>query len=205
MTWTYTPSATLPVSLAEFKAHLHYSGDDEDGDLTGKLIAAVQGVETATGRVLISSTAVLTLETWPSEDYIELPGGQTSAITTLKYTDSAGAVTTWGATNYKLVRAYAPLVTPTRVIPGRARLQLAYSIAWPSVTLDTGEPIEITYPTGFKDADSVPWQLKAAILLDGAHMYRNRESVTLGNTAVESKALARGYEDLIAPFRIWQF
>lgn len=201
--FTYTPSATLPVSLSELKDHLR-CGDNQDADLAGKLAAAIGAVESATGRVLIDSTAVLRLECWPRRDYIELPGGQTSSITTVKYTDSTGAQRTWAAANYKLVRGYS-LAAPGQVIDSKARLQLAYGCSWPTETLDTGEPIEITYQTGWKDADSVPWQLKAAVLLDGGHRYRNRESVTLGNTAVESKNLARGFDDLVAHFRIWGF
>src|SRR5512146_3025430 len=126
MTFLVSPSTTLPVSLSDFKLHLKYPDDvtAEDADLTAKLNAAVRAIESATGRVLISSTAVLTLEKWPCKSYIDLPGGQTSSITTLTYTDSASAVTTVASTEYKLVRGYS-LTSPTQVIDGRARLHLA--------------------------------------------------------------------------------
>jgi uncharacterized phiE125 gp8 family phage protein len=207
MTFTFTPSAALPVSLAEFRDHLRYPSDvsDEDADLTAKLSAAVCAIEDATGRVLISSTATLTLDCWPCKDYIELPGGQTSSITSLKYTDSAGVVTTYPATDYKLVRGYS-LTAPTQTIGGMARLQLGYAKYWPTVTLDTGEPIEVVYVTGWKDADSVPWQLKAASLIKGEILYwrdpiRNPTSETLQRL----RDMEFGVDRLIARFRLWGF
>jgi uncharacterized phiE125 gp8 family phage protein len=170
--FTFTPSTTLPVSLSELKSHLRYplEREDEDADLLAKLMGGIEDVQDLTGRVLISSPATLTLEKWPCKDYVELPGGQTSSITALKYTDSAGTQTTVAITEYKLVRGYS-LTSPTQVIDGRARLQLAYQKNWPTAELDAGEPIEVTYQTGWKDADSVPWKLKAAVLVSAEILY----------------------------------
>ena len=206
MNFTYSPSVTPAVSMAEFRAHLRYPDDvtSEDGDLLLKLSGAIRSIESETGRVLLTTTAVLTLDGWPAEDYIKLPGGQTSSITSVKYTLSTGTQSTWAASNYKLVRAYS-LTSPTQVIDTQARLYKGYQIDWPSDTLDTGEPVEVTYVTGFADADSVPYPLKAAVLLEAAHLYRHRESTTLNPSTIESKVIARGVADLIAPYWIGGF
>jgi uncharacterized phiE125 gp8 family phage protein len=204
--FTVTPSTTLPVTLAELKAHLRYgSGTSEDADLTGKLWAAIGAIQDATGRVLINSVAVLTLPTWPDKDYVELPGGQTSSITSLKYTDSESAVTTVATSEYKLVRGYS-LTAPTATVDGMARLQLAYGKSWPTATLDTGEPIEVTYQTGFKDAASVPEQLKSAIKVKGEVLYwRDPIRNPTNETLTRLRDMEFGLDRLIAPFRIWGF
>lgn len=196
-----TAASALPVSLAEFKAHLKldatYAG--EDSDLTAKLGGACASIESAIGYPMVHSVWDLRSDEWPCV----LPHHQVSALTSITYTDSAGASGTVSASVYSLVGAYSES-TATQYV-GEARVVLAYGQSWPSVTLATGEPIVTRITSGWKDAASVPADLKLAVLLEATHAYEHRSSVTLGNTAVESKALERGVEHFIRNYVRWRF
>jgi uncharacterized phiE125 gp8 family phage protein len=172
-----TPATEEPVSLAEFKAHLHGTAEcDDDADLTLKLTAAREHIEQfeLRGRALVTSTWELRLSHWP--DYIRLPLGNAQSVTSITYTDSAGMPHTVDAADYKLMSAYTPGATGDKTNDcGFACIVLAYGKSWPSATLDTGEPIVIRFVAGWDGAANVPYAIRAAILLAAAELYANRE------------------------------
>lgn len=196
-----TPAAELPVSLEDFKLHLRRGIEkaEDDYDLTIKLKAGIKSIEAAIGYPIVHSTWDWYTDYWPCE----LPHDQVSAITHIKYTPTGAAQETVSADAYSLVGAYDESV-PAQYA-GQARVVLAYGQSWPSTTLETGEPIVTRIVSGWKDADSVPEDLKSAIKLEAAHLYAHRESVTLGNTAVEAKAMARGVDHFISQYKRWKF
>ncbi len=201
------------VDLQEFKDHLRVDGEDEDSGLNLKLYAAQEKLEgdTETARAFLTSTWDLYMDHWPcwtcgscwcrcrggscsrheNADTILMPKGQLQSVASIIYTDSAGTPTTWPTTEYEVDTASEP-----------GRIVLAYGKSWPSVTLKRSNAIVARFVAGWPDSDSMPFPLKAAVLLEAAHMYRNRESVTTGRMELQSMALARGVDDLIAPYRI---
>ena len=58
------------------------------------------------------------------------------------------------------------------------RIYPAYGQTWPSVTLDVGEPICVTFDAGWLDSSVVPFGIKAEILLAAETLYK-REPLTL--------------------------
>lgn len=147
------------------------------------------------------------MECFPDENYFELPIAQVQSIASITYMDSSGTTWTMPAADYHLAGGYSPVepdADPHDVngqVTFGARVYLKYARVWPNATLETGEPISVRFVAGWKSPENVPEDLRLAICLEAAHLYRNRESVTVGNSAVESKPLSRGVEDLIVNYR----
>lgn len=158
-----TQPATEPVTLTEAKAHLkvEHTADDE---LINMLIqAAREQVELLTGRGLITQTVTEVLDLFPSGgDPIRLSIGQLRSVTSITYTNDAGAQTTLDPSVY-VVHAYndPPLVS------------LAHSQTWPTPK-QQAQVISIVYSVGYGTAAEVPAALKQAMLLSLTHWYENR-------------------------------
>lgn len=198
MTTNLITASTEPaVSLSELQAHLRTSSPEEAGDLQLKLDAAIRYIETETGRCLVTSTWEEFLPQWPCQHYIELPLGNLQSVTSIKYTDSTGAVITMSAGDYKVQRTWSAANGQNDA--GIGRVYLAYGATWPSATLDTGEPIVIRFVCGW-DAASVPLPIKQAILMLASHWYRNRDAVIAGSSGNVSAELALGVERLISVY-----
>jgi uncharacterized phiE125 gp8 family phage protein len=208
------PPTEAPVTFEEFCDHVK-PGDTEaeQFDIERKLAAAVDFIEDETRRALVTSTWEITLERWPVKDrYIELPLGNLQSVDSITYRDASGTVNTWPANQYRVFRTYDPAADgvsdagPGRICPG-------YAVPWPFAVLDVGEPITIRFVCGWKDAESVPPQLKAAVLLYAGHLYRNREAVTIGSRAATggnpeavpmiSTPLSMAIEALCARYKIY--
>lgn len=191
-----------PVDLAYFRTHARLgSGLDAEveADAQAKLTSATRMIEQECGRLrLITSTWEYRLPAFPDGPII-LPLPQVQSVTSIIYADSAGAPHTVSSSVYQLIGKYDTAV-PTQVTASACVLP-KYGQVWPTDSLETGEPIVITFVAGFVDANAVPEDLKAAIVLQAAHLWRNREAVTVGNTAVVSQPLARAVADLIGPYK----
>ena len=62
-----SPPATEPVSLAEAKAHLRVTHNDDDAYITTLIKTARQGIEAQTGLGLISQGWSVFLDDWPEQ------------------------------------------------------------------------------------------------------------------------------------------
>lgn len=179
------------VTGAEMEAHARAKGQPSE-QYEPYVIAAQEHVETVTARKLVTQTWKLFLDRFPASDRIELPYGQLSSVTHVKYTDTAGTQTTFSDSYWEISTAREPGV-----------LALSYSQNWPSTTLRVLDPIEIQFVCGYATAGAVPAPIRSAILLIAAHLYEHREDVVLGNAAsVESKALEMGSRALLANWRL---
>lgn len=159
-----------PVTLAEAKTQVVIdSSITADDDLLNSLIkVARRHSEKLCRRALITQTWDLFLDDWPEDDFIQLHRPPLQTVSYVKYTDSAGVVTTWDTSNY---------VVDANKEPGR--VVLAYGKTWPTATLTTSSAIQIRFVVGYGDAASnVPEEYKAAIKLLLAHLYVNREATT---------------------------
>lgn len=194
-----TAATAYPLSVAELEAHLKLD-EGQDPDVGQKLRAACRNIERAVGYPILHSVWDWETDHWPCE----LPHHQVSAIGSVKYTAAGAAQATVSSSIYRLVGAYDEAVPEQYV--GAARIVLVYGQSWPSVTLETGEPIVIRLTSGWKNPAAVPDDLKTAIFLEAGHLYRNRESVIVDSAAaVDSKPLARGVDHYIAPYVRWKF
>ena len=135
-TTIFTAPAHEPVTLDELKDQLGIPLDNTDHDalLWRNIRAARTAAEDFTHSYLVERTPDFTIDRFPAGNTIRLPGGQLQSITSLIYTDSDDAATTWATTNYFAHTAPEP-----------GELVLEEGISWPSVTLKPKGGIVIRY------------------------------------------------------------
>lgn len=157
-----TPSAALPVSLADVKLHLRLDTDTdvEDSLLTRLVRTSAERCSHETGRAML--TTVYRLEADIGET-LRLPRPPLVSVTSVVLTDADGNETALLESGYtvKTTRAQA-LLTVT----------------------DPGDAVAVTvvFQSGYgAAADDLPEALAAWILLDVATLYEQRQAVTAGN------------------------
>jgi uncharacterized phiE125 gp8 family phage protein len=177
--------ASLPVTLAEAKAHLRVDDDDDDA-LIDALIAAATGYldgwSGVLGRCIVSQTWRQDLPEFPACGMIRLPFPDVASVT-VAYTDTTGAAQTLAAENYDLAQDERG-----------SFLRVSDDGAWPG-TKDIPDAVRVTMVAGYS---TIPPSLKAAILLYIGLLYENREAVVVGMTVSE---LPLAFEALTAPYR----
>lgn len=157
-----TPSAALPVALADVKLHLRLDTDTsvEDSLLTRLVRTAAERCSHETGRAMLAT--VYRLEADITET-LRLPRPPLVSITSVVLTDADGNDTTLTADGYtvKTTSAHAVLTVP-----------------------DPGDAVTVTvvYQAGYgAAADDLPEALASWILLDVGTLYEQRQAVTAGN------------------------
>jgi uncharacterized phiE125 gp8 family phage protein len=159
-----TAAAALAVSLVEAKAHLRVDTSDDDTLITAMITAATELAEQATGRAIMPQTWDLTLDAFPSAfEITRLPA---ASITSLQYTDAAGALQTLGSALYTLDNASD--FSPAYVVP-------AYGATWPDTRAQVNAVV-LRYVAGYADAAAVPESIKSWIKLQVGAMYENRQA-----------------------------
>lgn len=159
-----TQPAEEPVTLAEAKAHLNIPSalTDWDSLITRQIATARQYVEDYLGACLVTTTIQEYFDEFPC-DWLELSRFPISAVTHVKYTDSAGEQKTWTSTLYNIDK----VSKQGRIAPKPAQ-------TWP-INDDSLNSIEVQYVAGFGAAADVPAIYKDAILLTVGHLFENRE------------------------------
>jgi uncharacterized phiE125 gp8 family phage protein len=163
-----TAPAQEPVTVEEAKAHLRETSNDSDELIRSLIIAARQYVEKRTARQLVTATWELSLD--ELQNQVELPLPPLVSITSVKYTNADGVVTTVATTVYEITSGLEP-----------GFLRLAYNQIWPTDYLSFSDVWKIRYVAGYGAASVVPEAIKAAIKLYVAHLYENREPYITGS------------------------
>lgn len=183
-----TPPADEPVSLAEARKHCRIDVADDDGLLSGIILAARQWAETYLRRALCTQTLDYTLDCWPST--IILPRPPHQSVTSISYVDGAGATQVLASSEYQVDLSSDSLA---------ARIRPAYQKTWPTTRLDTFNPITVRYVAGYGgNPSNVPDAIRSAILLLIGHLYENRETVIIGTI---SSDIPFGARTLMDPYR----
>ncbi len=181
------PPAGDVVSLDDIKRHLPVDHEDDDELLRGFLAAAVghlDGYSGILGQALVE-------QTWKQgfcrfSDRMRLPLGPYLKDASVDYFDSDNVAQTLADTVFQvLADARGPF------------LALKPDQAWPG-TCRRPDAVSVTYKAGFGTAADVPAPIKQAIRMTVAAWYEHRETVRVGETAVE---MPFGATMLIAPFR----
>ena len=181
-----TAPSTLPVTLAEAKAHLRIDHADEDALITALIETATAGAEHETGRALMAQTWEIALDAFPAA--IELTRTPVQSITSVTYANSEGVQTVLSDALYSLDAADEF---------GWAYVVPAYAGAWPE-TRDEINAVKVRYVAGYADAESVPAAIKSWILLQVGAMYAHRESDVIG------QVLRLGFVDaLLHRYRVY--
>lgn len=168
-----TAPTALPVSLADAKLHLKVDHDADDALITLMLKAAARSAEQELNRALMSQTWELRLDAFPAAE-IELPMPRVQSISSVAYTDAAGAEQTLAGSAYTL----DPDVLPGWLLP-------ALGTTWPD-TRDQANAVRITFVAGYGNTpESLPEDVRVWILLHLAAAYRNREAFSAGVSVAE--------------------
>ncbi len=183
-----TPPISFPVSLAEAKDQLRVTHDEEDSLIETYIAAATQrldGAEGYLGRCLLRQTWEYTAERFSGPMRLPLPPCQ--SIDSITYTDASGQPVTLDPAAYEV----AGLDSSEGAI--------IYPVAgWPP-TARRPDAVKIRFTAG---SDFVPEPIRAAILGRVLHLFDNRESVVIGESA---NVMPLGEEDLIRNYRAWAF
>lgn len=187
-----SPPASMPVSLADAKAHLHVETTDEDPIIRAFVESATQhldGFSGTLGRCLIDQEWRVSMSGFPSAGLLRLPLAPlaSSPAIAVTYFDSANAAQTLSPLVYQVAEDdLSPL------------LHLASGYSWPS-TWERVDAVTVTATYGYGAADHVPAPIKAAILMMVGDLFQNREAA-LSNKLIVNPTVAR----LLAPYRrVW--
>lgn len=191
-----------PLSLADAKAHLRLEGTLDDAAIDKLILAARKHVEKLCNRGLVTQTWELVMPAFPEascppsqrnlpasmqlDPGIELPKGNLSSVTSVKYIDTAGVQQTLASTEYTVDAVSEPAV-----------MRLAYGKSWPG-TRAQWDAVRIRYVVGWAVAD-VPEPLVQAIKLLVSQMYEHRTPEVTG--AIVS-ALEFSFDALLSPYRL---
>lgn len=179
-----TAPALEPLFIDDVKKQLRIdvSQNEEDDYLQQLIYAARHYAERRTGRALITQSWTLKLPKFCEE--IELPKPPLRSVTSITYKDSDGASQTLSSSVYQVDTASQP-----------GRIKLAYGQIWPSVRENDYDSVAILFSAGYGgDPDSVPNEIRQAMLLLVAHWFENREPVNIGNI---TSALPFGVEAVL--------
>lgn len=181
--------STDPITVAALKTHLREDSDANDTLIEALRDAAIEAVEEGMGTVLKQATMRLTLPNWPSGGVFYIPRFPVQSITSITYLEKGESTpTTWAASNYRLEdEAFPPRVVTKK------------DIVLPTASLESGNPVTVTFVAGYADGE-VPESPIHAIRLLVAHWYANAEAVALGTIATQ---IPEAYRSLIMRGRQW--
>ena len=188
-----TPPAIKPVTLTEAKAWLDIGYADKDTVIAGLIGAATAHLDGWTGIL----GRCLCEQTWRQDfdDFrscLRLPLFPVISITSVKYTDTAGAEQTIPSENYTLKNDDLG-----------AYVEFTSSYSFPSLNTESAA-VRVTYLAGYADiagtpkTSSVPDDIKNAIALLVRHWFDNPGAVVVGVTAQQ---LPQGVDALLAKHR----
>lgn len=164
-TTVITAPAVEPVLAADVKTFLHITSTDDA--LIDELIAATRiEIEAAVKRSLINTTWELRLDAFPDGGVIELPRPPLQSVTSVKYYDTEGVLTTLATTEYSVDAPAGPFAVPGRVL-------LGYAKSWPA-TRGIPNAVTVRFVAGYgATAATVPGGLRTAIKLLAGDLYSN--------------------------------
>lgn len=180
--------ATAPaITLAEAKSHLRVTVADDDLLISALSDAATLDAEHIMGRAVMPQKWQVTLDAFEASMQLQRP--TVTAIDSIKYIDTTGALVTLAPSVYQLV-----------VGDYSARVVLAYAQAWPT-TRSQPEAVQIIFSCGYADAASVPESIKAWIKLRLGALYENREEVSVAQrVTVQELPFVDG---LLDRYKVW--
>jgi len=155
------------VTAADFKTHSRIYHTQDDTYIATLILVATQCIEHETRRALINRSFALQLEGFPADGEIVLPRSPLSSVTSVTYTDTAGATQTVSSGDYH-----------TYSVNGVGRVILKSTASWPSTQSTGNLDVSVNFTAGYgATSASVPVALKQAVLLQATHMYENRTAV----------------------------
>jgi len=188
-----TAPTVEPLEVDEVKAHLRVDFPDDDQLIKSQMRVAREYVENTIDYALLPQVYDQFWDAFPTsaKDWLELGKFPATAVTWVKYTDSAGNVNTWTGTPL-------PYVFDPNGYP-KPRLMPAFGQLWPSTTLQPIAAVNVRFAAGFPDALSVPFLLKHAQKMLIAAWYENRADVEV-DTRLRAVLIPRAVDDILSKF-----
>lgn len=181
--------AVEPITLEQMKLQCRVDDASEDGLLALIIKAARAKAENYTGCAIISQVWEQTLDAFPCAE-IELLKPPATAIEYVTYRDVDGATQVLPSNRYTLDAATFPGWLLPEVDAG-----------WPS-TDGSANCITIRYATGYANADSIPDDMRAWLLLTAAFLYAQREAMVIDGKV--SEIPGRFLDSLLDPYRVFK-
>lgn len=164
----HSPNSELPVTLDRVRQHLRNEDLQHDDEyLRGVIRAASDYVERTYGLALLTQTIEQYHSNFPcdSSQPLMLRIAPLLSVSSIQYTDSAGATQTWTSSEYTSGNYNGrPFIVP----------KVGYS--WPSgVNMNQPNAVTVTYEAGYGAKPStVPPVVTQALLLKVTDLYENR-------------------------------
>lgn len=179
-----TAPALEPVTVDEFRDHARVSEPSDTERIQRMISSARLAVERFASIALIDQTWEQAIDGTPSAWYVELLRGPLLSVTSVKWYDLADAEQTLNASNYVVD------------VAGN-RIFLSQTGEWPGSTRPRRSML-ITFKAGFgTTADSVPWDLRLAVLMLAAHYWERPEAAS----EMTLNEVPMGIRQLVASYR----
>lgn len=176
------------VTLDEAKDHLKITWADEDTVVDMLAKAATEAVQEELSRALTEATWELRLDRFPVWE-IRVPRPPLKSVTSIKYLDNDGVLTTLATSEYTVETFQdARQTVPARIVPAHLK-------SWPT-TQDVPNAVVVEYVAGVTSS-ALPASVRLAILMTAGELYLNRER----SAEAVLRELAM-YERLIANYRV---
>jgi uncharacterized phiE125 gp8 family phage protein len=173
-----------PVTIDDVKLHTRIDHATEDSLLSIWISSGRKLAEDYQRRAYLSQTWEMSFDTWPTLPAL-FSRGPIISVDSFKYYDYLDTETTYALTNFTLDYDSDP-----------GRIDLAYSVTWPAVTLRSINSVKIRFTCGYgSNASDVPATVKDAIMLYVA--YRNE------NRVAESGSAPVQFYDILRPDRLY--
>lgn len=178
-----------PITLAEAKAHLRVTHDDDDLEINAMISDARAACEDRLQRTLITSGWRLTLPAFQPVIYLAM--GDVQSVMTVTYTDPNGTIQTLSPSAYQLGRSNGqPVLVPA---PGQS---------WPATQAGVIEAVTVEYLAGYgNSAHNVPPPIKRWIKLALGDLFENGQATRIGDT-VNPLPFAEGLLDTYRNFAL---
>lgn len=160
--------------------------------LTAIRKVAREMVEQYTSRALITQTWDFFTDSFLRQ--IIIPKSPLTSVASLQYMDTDGNYQTLSTDDYEVIAD----AEPGFIIP-------ALNVYWPS-TARHPHAVKIRFVAGYGDlASDVPQGIKQAILVLCAHLYENRDMVTMKSAQSSPQIIPWSAQWLMDQYRVWSF
>jgi uncharacterized phiE125 gp8 family phage protein len=174
-----------PVSLAEAKAHIRVTHNDDDTYINTLISAARRLIEQRYDLALLQQNWSVYVDCWPRDGIFKLPLFPLLAIIDVNYYGDDDVAATLDHAHYYLDGATNP-----------SRLVLRNGRSFPAPGRRVNG-IELKLTAGFgATAASVPTQIKQALLIILSDWYASRGDVDAGQIPISAQALLSTYKSV---------
>lgn len=163
-----------PLTLTEARAHSRFDSFAEDGVIAGYILAARTHIENICSLTLCPTTFILSLDDFPTSDWLDLPREPVQSVTAITYTNLAGGTTTWSSSQWQLDVNRTPV-----------RLGPKDGYDWPDDVADKFGAVEIEFVAGYTGPESIPQPIMQALRMLTGYYIENREAAVLNDRPQE--------------------